>query len=335
MAQDTGRQVTYICAIDETPHESLDALHAYAKSAYRVSQKTYWTTYAPRKDLCTGEPIPFKDTEQYLSTDFVNRVTLKRWLKEQPRAVGLAWAKGWLAKRRENKGLIYAPSQAELRMLCTPTMPYYETVAVAEGGYYGVTATLGFTSRYTRAPLVFTPLPRDAVIAQDTREQTPVRLNCATQISTLDVGDYAIVQSCYDKGVRIERKSLSDFCGTLSGRKQTRKGKTTTTEWSNLERFDRELARAAEAGLYVVMMVESPLNHVYAIRNMPQTRHVKASAEYLLHNLRDLLTRYPLSFQVLFVDGRVEMAAKMLRVFELGAQVRTADLQFALEEGLL
>ncbi len=68
---------------------------------------------------------------------------------------------------------------------------------------------------------------------------------------------------------------------------------------------------------------------------MPQTRHVKASPEYLLHNLRDLLQRYPLSFQVLFCDGRVEMAAKMLRVFELGAQVRETDLQFAVEEGLL
>ncbi len=327
--------MTYTCAIDNTPHESLDALHAYVKGGWRLSAKSYWTLYAPRVDRCTGEPIPFKDAEQYLAADFVSKVTLKRWLKEQPREVGLQWAKDWLAKRRESKALTYAPSQAELRMLCTPSMPFYESVAAAEGGYYGVTAALGFKPRYSKTPLTFTPLPRDAIVVQDSREQTPVKLSCATQIGALDVGDYALAQPHYDKGIRIERKSLSDFCGTLSGRKQVRKGKTVTTEWSNLERFDRELARATEANLYVVMMVESPLNHVYAIRSMPQTRHVKAAPEYLLHNLRDLLVRYPHSFQVLFCDGRVDMATKMLRVFELGAQVRETDLTFAAEEGLL
>lgn len=326
--------MTYTCAIDGTSHASLDALHAYIKTAYRVSQKTYWTAYAPRKDLCTGEVIQFKDVEQYLATDFVSKVTLKRWLKEQPREVGLAWAKEWLTKRKASKGLTYAPSQAELRMLCTPSMPYYESVA-AEGGYYGITAGLGFKPRYVKPRLEFKPLPRDTLILRDSREQLPLTLPCATQTGTLDVGDYAILQPYYDKGIRIERKSLSDFCGTLSGRKQTRVNKTSTTEWSNLERFDRELARATEAGLHVVMMVESPLNHVYAIHKMPQTRHVKASPEYLLHNLRDLLVKYPLSFQVLFCDGRREMAAKMMRVFELGAQVRETDLQFAAEEGLL
>lgn len=327
--------MTYPCAIDGTVHDSLDALHAYVKSGWRIGPKAYWTLYAPRKDRCTGEAIPFKDAEQYLSADFVNRITLKRWLKEQPRKVGLDWAKGWLTHRRASKGLIYAPSQAELRTLCAPTMPYYESVAAAEGGYYGVTTSLGFKSRYTRAPLVFTPLPRDAIIAQDTREQMPVKLNCATQISTLDVGDYAIAQSCYDKGIRIERKSLGDFCGTLSGRKQKRVNKTSTTEWSNLERFDRELARAAADNLYVVMMVEASITDAQRFDYLPQTKWVKATPAYILKNLRDLLVKYPLSFQVMFVDGRAQMAAKMLRVFELGARVREIDLQWVYEEGLL
>lgn len=327
--------MTYTCAVDQTPHTSLDALHAYVKSAYRLSQKTYWITYAPRKDLLTGEVIPFKDAEQYLAADFTDKNHLRKWLKEQPREVGLKWAKDWLVKRKVSKGLTYAPSQAELRMLCCPSMPYYESVAAADGGYYGITAALGFKRRYAKAPLTFTPLPRDAIVVQDSREQSPIRLPCATQIGALDVGDYAIAQPHYDKGIRIERKSLSDFCGTLSGRKQVRQNKTSTTEWSNLERFDRELARATEAGLHVVMMVESSITDAQRFDYLPQTKWVKATPAYIFHNLRDLLQRYPLSFQVLFVDGRVEMAAKMLRVFELGAQVRECDLQHLYEEGLL
>lgn len=328
-------EVTYTCAIDNTVHDSLEALHAHVKGGWRLGAKAYWTLYHPRKDLCTGTLIEFKDAEQYLSADFVGKLTLKRWLKEQPREVGLKWAKEWLTKRRANKGLIYAPSQAELRMLCCPSMPYYESVASDEGGYYGVCAALGFKQRYTRAPLVFSPLPRDVVIVQDSREQAPITLTCATQVGALDVGDYAIAQRSYDRGVRIERKSLSDFCGSLSGRKQTRKGKTKTTEWSNLERFDRELARASEAGLHVVMMVESNINDAQRFDYLPQTKWVKASPSYILKNLRDLLVKYPLSFQVVFVDGRAQMAAKMLRVFELGGQVRETDLQFALEAGHL
>ncbi len=326
--------MSFTCHIDQSAHESLDALHAYIKGGWRMSPKAYWTLYAPRKDRCTGEAIQFKDAEQYLAADFVSKITLRRWLKEQPREVGLAWAKEWLVKRKTSKHLTYAPSQVELRTLCTPTMPFFESVAAAEGGYYGVTASLGFKSRYVKSCLEYPTLPNGVSVIQDSREQVPVKLPIKTVIDTVGVGDYALAAP-HDQGVRIERKSLSDLCGTLSGRKQVRKGKTTVTEWSNLERFDRELARATEQGLYVVMMVESPLNHVYAIRKLPQTRHVKAAPEYLLHNLRDLLVKYPLSFQVLFTNGRVDMAAKMMRVFQLGARVREIDLQFAAEEGLL
>ncbi len=327
--------MSFVCAIDQTPHASLDDLHAYVRAGWKMSAKAYWTLYAPRKDLCTGEPIQFKDAEQYISADFVNKLTLKRWLKEQPTEIGLAWAKKWLTKRKESKGLIYAPSQAELRMLCTPSMPYFDKIAATEGGYYGVTAALGFKTRYRQTTLSFTDLPPNAVIIRDSREQLPITLPRSTQIGALDVGDYAVAQVNYDRGIRIERKSLSDLCGTLSGRKQTRKNKTSTTEWSNLERFDRELARAAESGLYVVMMVESSITDAQRFNYLPQTKWVKASPEYIFHNLRDLLVKYSLSFQVLFVDGRKEMADKMIRVFQLGAQVRETDLQNALETGAL
>lgn len=325
------------CHIDRTTHDSIDALHAYIKTAFRVSRKEYWTTYEPRKDLCTGEAIPYKDHEQYLSTDFINRITLKRYLKEQPPQVGLDWAKGWLAKRKAAKGLIYAPSQVELRTLCAPTMPWYEKVAAHEGGYYGVTAALGFKSRYVKSCLVYQTLPSGASVIQDSREQNPIKLPLEPLVATLNVGDYALTAP-HDQGIRIERKSLPDMIGSLSGKRVARKGGRNgngVTEDSAYARFDRELARATEQGLHVVMMVEASINDAQRFDYLPQTKWVKASPNYIFHNLRDLLVKYPLSFQVVFCDGRRELADKMMRVFQLGAQVREIDLQHHLEEGLL
>ncbi len=315
-----------VCQIDGTTHESIESLYGHLKML-RVGRERYWHEHLPRRDKLTGELIPFKDYEQYTTQDFANKINLRNWLKVVPRAEGLEWSTKWLRDRKEKKGLVYAPSQVELRTLCCPSMPYYETMAAQEGGYYGVTANLGFTSRYRRESLVFAPLPKDATVIQDSREQNPVALGVKTVVDTVNVGDYALVAP-HDKGIRIERKSLADFCGTLSAKKAAKTG-------GSLGRFDRELARAVAKNLYVVMMVESNINDAQRFDYLPQTKWVKATPAYVFRNLRDLLVKYPLHFQVVFVDGRKDMAAKMVRVFELGEQVKSIDLQFAQEEGLL
>jgi hypothetical protein len=324
-----------LCRFDNTLHADLAALHEHLKR-FRVSREKYYTLYHARKDRFNGSPLPFKDYTQYLTQDFSSKVTMKQWLARHPEE-GLTWSKAWLARRKEEKGLVYAPSQTELRTLQCPSMPYYEQVAVNEGGYYGVTGALGYLPRYTLAPLAFTPLPRDAVIIQDTREQSPIILPHQTHPEALSVGDYALAPP-HDIGLRIERKSLSDFCGTLTDRKVARKGGRKgkgATEDSSLQRFDRELARAQEQNLYVVMMVESPIADAQRFDYLPQTQWVRASPAYLLHNLRTLLHRYPLTFQCLFVDDRDEMARIMVKLFEMGDKVKTTDLQYAVEEGLL
>lgn len=329
------REPPCVCAFDQTQHANLQDLHAHIRR-FKVSQKLYYETYWPRKDLLTGEIIPFKDIDRYFSQDFVSKVTLKKWLAKNP-AEGMEWAKRWLVRRKLEKELIYAPSQVELRTLCCPSMPYYETLGATEGGYYGITKRLGYVERYNLNPLVFNPLPSNFVIIQDSREQSPINLPRPVQVEALNVGDYALAAP-YDVGVRIERKSLTDFCGTLSNRKVTHKGGCKGTEPiadSALQRFDRELARAEAANLYVVMMVESDINDVQRFNYLPQTRWIKASPEYVLHNLRTLLTKYPLTFQSLFVPGRIEMARVMVKVFELGKQIWATDLQHAYEESKL
>jgi hypothetical protein len=325
-----------VCQFDQTQHESREALHAYIRR-FKLSRERYYKTYYPRYDLLTGEPIPFKDVEQYLTADFANKVNLKKWFKEQSPEKSLAWSKAWLTHRKEDKGLVYAPSQIELRTLCCPSMPYYEAAAKSEGGYYGVTEALGFKSRYTLAAPVFATLPSDAAIICDTREQLPLKFSVQTIRQTLNVGDYAISPP-YDRGVRIERKSMSDFCSTLSDRKIILKGgrnSENTVEDSAYLRFDREIHRATDAGLYVVMIVEVKISEALHFDYLPQTKWVKATPSHIFKNLRDLLIKYPLSFQALFVDGRKEMADKTIKILQLREETKKIDLQFAYEGGYL
>ncbi len=196
-----------------------------------------------------------------------------------------------------------------------PSMPYYESV----GGYYEITRQLGYIDRYNLAPLGRTILPIDASIIQDTREQCPLKLPIKTIVKKIDSGDYALAAS-YDQGVYIERKSLSDFAGTMS------KGNA---------RFRRELDRAHTKGHYIIMLVESSIGDAQGLNHLPQTRHVKASASFVLKQMRDLLISYPLTLQVVFVDGRLEAAQAAVKLLSLGTQVKTTDLQYKYEQGEL
>ncbi len=140
----------------------------------------------------------------------------------------------------------------------------------------------------------------------------------------------------HDKGVYIERKSVSDFAGTLNARENTRENKKKDdTLFTNLDRFDRELARAKENGHYIVMLVEVKITDALSFDYLPQMRWSRVKPSHVMKNLRDFLVKYPLNFQAVFVDGRVEAARVALKVFGMGEQVKSVDLQHAYEEGQL
>lgn len=304
--------MSVVCQIDQTVHESVKDLHAHLRR-FRIKQADYWHEVAPRRNLYTGELLAYKDYDQYMSQEFASKHELKAWIKAKPEQAR-TWAIDWLARRRTEKMLTYAPSQAELRTLMCPSMPYYDSV----GGYYEIARNLGYQDRYTDQALVFAPLAAPHII-QDSREQNPLKLVAPTAIAKVDAGDYALPEP-YDQGIYIERKSLADFAGTMS------KGNA---------RFRRELARATKAGHYVIMLVESSISDTQGLNHLPQTRHVKASAAFIFKQMRDLLTDFPFSFQVMFVDGRIEAAHKVMRIFQLGEQVKSVDLQHTYEQGRL
>lgn len=129
-------------------------------------------------------------------------------------------------------------------------------------------------------------------IVIDTREQQPLSfagLPVEAQRGTLSAGDYALalVDGTADRGFAIERKSLSDFAGTVS------------TGW---ERFQRELGRMEGAGFPArVIVVEGSvtgiLDHDY--------NHPKVEPHFLLARVAELTLD---GVSVLFADNRAAAA---------------------------
>lgn len=318
--------MSIVCLIDSTEHGSIEALHKYIRP--KMKQETYYTQYFDKKCLGSGKPIPFKTAEQYLSQDFIDKNQIKAFIKKEP-VKAREWAVNWLKKRKEEKGLVYAPSQAELKSLHCPSMLYFDSV----GGYYEIARELGFKHRYvsyTEQNTAIAVTSDDICIICDTREQKVLDFTARTVKGTLNVGDYALAAP-HDKGIRIERKGLGDFVGSLNCRKITRK----KGDDSSFERFSREMDRAVEAGQYVVMVVESSINDALGFNYLPQMRWSRVSPSHVFHNLRELLVKYPLSFQVVFADGRTEAARLVVKLLTMGMEVKTIDLEYAYQRGLL
>lgn len=311
-----------ICAVDNSEHEDIEALHKHLRKL-KITQEVYYADCAPVLDRHTGEPIPFKaPATDYLRREFVSKTTLKGWLKANPDA-GREWALDWLAARVADKGLTVSPCQVELRSVPAPCpdVRYYD--AVFDGGYANVCAWLGLGPRFGGTLSTCAALPGPVVI--DTREQKPLELPVASVRGTLRSADYGLTPE-HDKLIYVERKSLGDMLGTLSDR-ETRAGD------SNLQRFTRELERITEIGAYVVMLVEAPLNECLAFNSIPHLKRqlgkVRITPEHAFHNLRDLLQRFPQTFQALFVKDRAEAATAVVRLLSSGESVKSCDLQLS------
>ncbi len=279
---------------------------------FKIKQKDYFEDTFPRRDLLTGEKIEYKNIENYFNSDFVNKNNLKKFLKQNPEG-GKSWSIEYLKNRKEEKNLIYSPSQAELRSLFCPSIPYFESV----GGYNEICAGIGYKNRYDyKKELVFNKLINPTIII-DTREKLALKLVCKSEVGTLKIGDYALKDS--KLSIFIDRKSLSDFIQTLS---------------KGYERFQREIERAVKSNSYIIMQVESDINSALGFEYLPHI-HSKATSAFIFKRLRDLLTKYPNHFQVVFADGRIDAAKLVLKIFELGSEVKNIDLQYRLEKGEL
>ena len=313
------------CSVCQKEFEGDKNLHLHIK-AHKLSIGDYYHTQFPRHDLHTKELIKFKNKEQYFSADFNNKRNLKSWLKEASMEKAKKYCKGLLTKRKREKNLEYTPTEVELRTLLVPPIHYYQIIF---GDYYKLCEEIGFKNKLSQVPakkiegLKFKEeFDEDHVIYIDSREQNPLQIkDFPTEVKGLKFGDYCLNDRKKTGNCYVERKSVPDLIGTMS---------------SGLERFEKEIERAAEENAYLVILVERKLEECLAFNRLPYVykKNTRVTPDFIFHNVRNLLQKFP-HIQFLFVNGRKE-CVRIVRKLLLTKILRVKfDLQLAYDLKLL
>jgi DNA excision repair protein ERCC-4 len=280
-------------------------LQKHLRYYHKLSCKTYFETYWKRIDRFDGKKIEYKSFDQYITCDFVDKKNYKNWLKTLSKEECSDYFKSKLTQYCSLKNLDVAPSQVECQsincLLPVSTMEVFSGMC-----YNNLCQKVGLHSRFNyQIPeeIPFTPIPQ---IIVDSREQKPFQFEGHTLIeSKLEYGDYSLHPN---NKLAIERKSLSDLYGTLSGGR---------------ERFEREIQKAKKLEGYIVVVVESTLNNMM----YQKQKFGKASGEFIAHNMRQLLRKYD-NLQFVFCDDRKDAKIKTLHILAMNEEACKFDLQY-------
>ena len=296
-------------------------LHAHLK-AHNLRVVEYYQKYFPRYDLHDGKIIKYKTLEQYFSTDFNSRTNLRLWLKSVDKEEAKEFCAKLLTKRKEEKNLKYPPTQVELRTILSPPIQYMNEIF---DDYYKLCREIGFEDKYQ--------LPSEIVEGKEYQKPQslkefekdhyePLKFNnYTTEMKTLPVGDYTFSEPKLTCNCYIERKSLADFISTLSVK--------------NLDRFEREIIKAQELKINLIVLIEDTLNHATGFKYLPHiSKKIKATPEYIFHNTRQLIQKYP-HIQFLFVGGRKEAERVIKKILFSGCFYKQIDLQYAYDTKVL
>ena len=306
------------CKICEKEFDGDKRLHSHLK-AHDMRVVEYYQTQYPRYDLYTGDIIKFKNKAQYFETNFNTRTSLRKWLSEQDQKKAKNYLTDLLKDRKEKKNLIYTPTQVELRSTVIPSIVLYEKYM----DYYKSCKEIGLKNKYRklRRTTIKSSVREDCKVYIDTREQNPLKLDLPSEVKTLKFGDYTLSNKDLTCNCYIERKSLADFISTMSV--------------MHLERFKREIERAAEANANLIILVEDTLTHALSFNHLPYiSKKIRATPEFIFKNTRDLIQEYP-HIQFLFVKGRKESVRVMKKIFFSNCLYKKMDLQLAYDRKVL
>jgi hypothetical protein len=286
-------------------------LHRHLK-AHKMSQGNYYVKHFPRYDKLDGTPIVFKNRDWYFSADFNSRANLREWLEQVSKDEAKDYVRKLLLTRKARKNIVYTPSQVELRSLPMPGMAYMNRLF---GDYYAECANLGFVNRFDKVEFsgVWKEFGVEHRMLVDTREQLPLVFS---QIKTihdkLDFGDYKLNDDNFSDKVCIERKSMGDLYSTMT---------------TGQDRFFQEIQRTEQAGFYLIILVEEPFEQLYELSRRMKHLDIVISPEYVMHNVRGLIQKFPM-IQFLFVDDRDDASEAIIKILQSNGQCKHLDLQY-------
>lgn len=284
------------------------SLHAHLKAhGYFVAD--YYCKYFPRKDLLTGELIQFRDKEEYLSSNFSRRENMLEWLAvtdpEESKQVALSM----LLTRIESKKLSIAPTEVELFFANLPSISEYKRLF---GSYTKVCELALVKPPLTgKLPIEWNDDFSNRKVYVDSREQRPL-VFANSECLKLDVGDYSTSGEDF-KNTFVDRKSFSDWCGTLVG--------------DNLERFRREIKRCQTQNCFLWVVIECPIQDIHSLA---KTSCHKPNLSFIGHNMRVLRKEFPNNIQFLFSGSRENSQLIIPKLLCLGDKLWKTDMQYFL-----
>lgn len=307
-----------ICKLCNKNYETNGGLHGHIKKSHGLSQGDYYHMFYPRYDLSDNELISYKAYEQYFSSDFNSRDNFLNWFMGN---YNLATTKEYcfskLLARNTRKGTTRFPSHAELKSLMVPSMLGWEKMYHTLDDFHTCASARGFTIPFDYRATPYINNLNTIKIYQDTREQTPLKFNCEVEVMKLPCGDYAPSKEYYSDVV-VERKSLSDLVGTLTAGK---------------ERFYREIEKASEMGLYLVVLVEELYSEVLVYTSTNKFSK-KVNGAHIFHEIREICGLFD-NIQFLFSGNRRRSSDLIEKIFRMGNSVRSLDLEFLKDKGLI
>jgi hypothetical protein len=303
--------MSFKCLECQQSFDSERSLHAHIKK-HDMFLHGYYVKHFQRKDLLTGDLLPFKNKEQYFSCYFLNQENQHKFFEQE-------------------KMDCFEPQMVLLEMLTNKTKEGIcpSEIILTSYGLPSIHVFKKFFGSYTHAgagaggvPFLNSRLPKDfsrkvnAKIFIDTREQQPLSFPQSESLK-LDLGDYGIENQFFDYTF-VDRKSEGDFKSTLSQ--------------DNYERFRRELQRAREQDCFIFVVVESDFNQIE--RNNIKSKH-QANLAYIYHNMRALQLEFKDCCQFAMTSNRENSVKLIPRLLMHGRKLWNVDLQYYINEGLL
>lgn len=303
------------CRICKTEFDSLTILNKHLFPKHGIKTEAYYREYFPRFDIFDNKPIEFKSVEQYFSSEFNNRGNMVRWFNNADGEKVREMALKLLKNRKEKKNLINAPHHVYLKTIMCPSVPVFEKFFT--GGYAAVVKRVGLNLSFDYRLRLSPAPPQPMTIICDTREQNPLRFDNTVEIvnKKLPFGDYALKEL---PDISIERKSLGDFCGTMS---------------SGHDRFINEVELAKKSGSYLVVLVEESLNRSLHFDEF-NYNFSRATPAFIFKQMRQILDSFG-NIQFLFVPSRSEASRVVKTILSNGKHVQNIDLEFLYDLGKL
>jgi len=136
-----------ICKACGQEFKSDNALHKHIK-AHNLTVPEYYTKYYPRKNRLTGDPLPYKNKNDYFNKDFSTRAQMIKWCNTHDNKEDI---KEYILKQLKNRvdknNSEYCPNHLEIEINKLPPIDVYKDNF---GGYGQACKALGLEPIYNK-----------------------------------------------------------------------------------------------------------------------------------------------------------------------------------------